>query len=120
MGIDGNDAVHASREQRANDFLADRFALVEGSVLPHVAEIGRHQDEALGAVAPQGFGGEQQRNELVVRPIERGIDDRRGAAGPTVTRNSPSGKRWIAISCNGTPSRARAVLRRAQTTAGFE
>ncbi len=28
------------------------------------------------------------------------------AAGPTVTRNSPSGKRCSAISCTGNPSRA--------------
>ena len=74
------------RDQRADDLLADRFALVESRVLAHVAEIGRQQDEALGASAPQRLGGEQQRNEFVVRPVERGIDDGRR---PTPVRPSP-------------------------------
>ena len=42
-----------------------------------------------------------------------------GAAGPTVTRNSPSGKRWMAISCNGNAKpRREPARRRATTTAG--
>ena len=79
MSVDGYDPIDNSRQQPADHLLADRFALLEGRVLPHVAEIGRHQNEPLRAIAPQCLGGEQERNELVVRPVERGIDDgRRG------------------------------------------
>ena len=70
-------AIDASGDQRADDLLADRFAFAEGGVLTHVAEIGREQDEALGASAPQRLGGERQRDQFVVRPVERGIDDGR-------------------------------------------
>ena len=34
MCVNGDDAVHASCEQLPDDFLADRFARVEGRVLP--------------------------------------------------------------------------------------
>jgi hypothetical protein len=78
MRIDGDDAVHASGKERADHPLADRFSLLEGRILPHVAKIGRHQHEALRASAPQGFGSKYQGNELVVGTVERGIDDRRG------------------------------------------
>ena len=64
MGIDGDDAIEDSCEQLADDLLADRFACLKGRVLPHVAKIGRDQDQPLGAVAPQGFGGEQQRDSF--------------------------------------------------------
>ena len=59
MRVDGDDAIDASGDQRADDLLADRFAFVERGVLAHVAEIGREQDEAFRASAPQRLGGEQ-------------------------------------------------------------
>ena len=59
MCIDGDHAIDTSGDQRADDFLADRFAIVEGRVLAHVAEIGREQDQAFGTSAPQRLGGEQ-------------------------------------------------------------
>jgi hypothetical protein len=50
-----DDAVEASRQHPAYDFLADRFAFMEGRVLPHVAEIRRHQHQPIGAATPQCF-----------------------------------------------------------------
>ena len=44
------DAIDDLGEQLADDLLADRFAVMEGGVLPHVAEIGRQQHQPLGAV----------------------------------------------------------------------
>ena len=83
MSVDRYDPVHNSRKQQTDDFLAYRLALLEGSILPHVAEIGSQQNESACAFAPQRFGGEHERNEFVVRPIERGVDDgrRSGWAG---------------------------------------
>ena len=60
MRIDRNDTITRSSEEPANDPLADRFARLESGVLTHVAEIGRNQNEPLGAFAPQRFGGEQK------------------------------------------------------------
>ena len=44
--VDGDHAVDASGDQRADGLLADRFAFVERCVLAHVAEIRRQQDQA--------------------------------------------------------------------------
>ena len=71
MRVDGDDAVDASRKQRANDLLADRFALAKGGILPHVAQVRREKHEALGASAPQRLGRKQQRDEFVVWPVQR-------------------------------------------------
>ena len=111
MRVDRDDAIHKTSEQPANDLLADRFARLKGSVLPHVAEIGRDQNEPLGAIAPQRFGGEQERDKFFVRPIERRIDDRDGAAGPTVTPQFPVGKPVYRDFVHAaTPSRAASRL----------
>jgi hypothetical protein len=98
MRIDGDDAVDASREQRTYDLLADRFALVKGGILPHVTQVRRDEHEALGASAPQCFGRKQQRDQFVVWPVQRSVMIVVADAGPTVTRISPSGKAWMAIS----------------------
>ena len=93
VGVDRDDPIQGLRQQPADRFLADRLARMKRSVLTHVAKIGRHQHEPLGAVPPQGFGGEQQRQQLFVGLIERHVKNVSVAAGgPTVTRNSPSGK----------------------------
>lgn len=79
VGVDRDHAIERLGEESSDDLLTDRLVLVKRSVLPHVAEIRRDQNQPLGAVAPQGLGGEQQRQELLVRPIQRRIDrdDRR-------------------------------------------
>ena len=59
MRVDGDHAIDASGDQRADGLLADRFAFVESGVLAHVAEIRRQQDEAFRTSAPQRLGGEQ-------------------------------------------------------------
>ena len=76
VSVHRDDAIHNSRDQPADRLLADRFAFAKGGVLAHVAEIGRQQHEPPCARPPQRFGGEQNRNELVIRLVERGIDDR--------------------------------------------
>ena len=123
MRVDGDDAVDASAPAAGRStFWLIASPCMKGRVLAHVAEIGRQQHQPLGASAPQRFGGEQQRDEFVVRPVQRGIDDRRRLhAGPTVTRISPSGK-----ACNGdlvkghAELRGQTALRRATRTAGHE
>ena len=81
-----------ARDQPADRPLADRFALVKGCVLAHVAEIGSQQHEPLGARPPQCFRGEQYGNELVVRLVERGIDDRRRGGRADRHAHFPVGK----------------------------
>ena len=84
MGIDRDHAVDVAGQEPADRLLADRLAVVKGRILPHVAEVGRDQHQPPGAAAPQGFRREQQRQQLVVGMIERGIDDggcRRGSYG---------------------------------------
>ena len=44
---------------------------MKGRILAHVAEIGRDQYQPLRALAPQRFGGEQQRDQLFVGLVER-------------------------------------------------
>ena len=77
MRVDRNDPVHKSSEEPADDFLADCLPRLKGGVLAHVAEIGRDQNEPLGAIAPQRFGGEQNCKKLFIGPIERRINNRR-------------------------------------------
>ncbi len=90
--IHGDDAVHDGCQHGADGALADRLARVKRSVLPHVAEIGRDQDQSLCPAASQCLCGEQQRDQLVVGPIERGMKDGLvSVVGATVTRSSPSG-----------------------------
>ena len=47
MRVDGDDAIDGAGQQLADDLLADRLAVVKGRILPHVAEIGRHQNQPL-------------------------------------------------------------------------
>ncbi|MET3242167.1 hypothetical protein ABIF36_007655 [Bradyrhizobium japonicum] len=51
------------------------LARMKRNVLPHVAQIGRDQDQPLCAAATQRLCGEQQGDQLVVGLIERGIED---------------------------------------------
>ena len=62
VGVDRDDPVNGSGDQAADDFLADRLALMKRRVLPHVAEIGRHQHQSPGAFAPQRLGGGDDRS----------------------------------------------------------
>jgi len=76
MGVDRHDTVERIGEEPTNDFLADRFAGMKSRILAHIAHIGRNQDQPLRSVAPQGLCGEQDGEELVVRLVERRINDR--------------------------------------------
>ena len=60
MRVDRNDTIHKTSEEPANGLLADSLARVKSDVLTHVAEIGRDQNEPLGAIAAQRLGGEQE------------------------------------------------------------
>jgi hypothetical protein len=75
MRIHRYDPVHIGRQQPADDPLADRLAPIEGRILAHVTKIWRQQNEPPGALAPQRFGGEQDRNQLVIGAVERDIKD---------------------------------------------
>ena len=81
MRVDSDDAVEAARDQRPDDLLADRLASMKRGVLPHVAEIGRDQDQRRAPFAPKRFSREQQCQQLVVRPVERRINDADADAG---------------------------------------
>ncbi len=121
VSVHRDDAIHNSRDQPADRLLADRFAFVEGCVLAHVAEIGRQQDEPPCARPPQRFRGEQNGNELVIRLVERGIDDRRrrrrGRPSPAFPRRGNGAMRFPAT--EGQAARP-AVLRRRHRMAGSE
>ena len=77
MGVDRYDPVHNSCKQAPDDFLADCLTPLEGRVLAHIAKIRRQQHEPLRSAAAQGFGGEQDREQLVVGSIERRVNDGR-------------------------------------------
>ena len=81
MSIDGDDAVERLVEEPADDTLADRFARPEGRILAHVRKIRRNEHQPFRALAPQRFRGEQQDEQLLVRLVERRIDDRRRRRG---------------------------------------
>ena len=66
----------------ADDLLADRFAGMKGGVLPHVAEVWRDKNEPPAAISPKRFRGEQQREKLVVRTVERRINNADGRSRP--------------------------------------
>ena len=107
MGVDGDDPVHRARQQPADDLLADRFAFVERRILPHVAEIGRHQHEPLArrraATLPPRTAA-----PAACRWAGR-ARHRRSSSPPPVPRSRAvrhPGNRCSAISCSGTPSRA--------------
>ncbi len=70
MSIDRYDSIDEPRDETADSFLADRFARVKGSILPHVTEIGRHQNDPRAALPSKRFGCQQQGNQLLVRAIE--------------------------------------------------
>ena len=90
--VDGDDAIDAPGDQRTDDLLADRFPLVERSVLPHVAEIGSQQYQALRATAPQRLDGKQQCDQFFVRTIEWHIDNGRRCRGSGRHPDFPIGK----------------------------
>ena len=92
VGIYRDDAIHRCREQPADRFLADRFALVEGCVLAHVTEIGREQHEPSGAHPSQRFRGEQDGDQLVVRLVKGSINDRRRGGSADRHAQFPVGK----------------------------
>ena len=102
VSVHRDDAIHNSRDQPADRLLADRFAFAKGRVLAHVTEIGRQQHEPRCARPSQCFRGEQNGDELVIRLVERGIDDRGGggsadrhphfAVGKSVQGNFLQGK----------------------------
>ncbi len=106
-------------EEPADGSLADRFAFVEGCVLAHVAEIGRQQDRA-GWRRPDAAlrrrTAERSACHSAGRARHRGSWSRRRS--PTVTRISPSGKRWIAISWQG--RRSSQASRLASPVAGWQ
>ena len=60
VGIDGDHPIEAACDQLTNDLLADRFAGMKCSVLPHVAEIGRDKNKPPAAISPKRFRGKQQ------------------------------------------------------------
>lgn len=77
MRVDRDDAIKCLRQQLADNLLANRLAVMERRVLAHITKIGCHQNEPSRTTAPQGFTGEQQRKQLVIRLMQRGIDERR-------------------------------------------
>jgi hypothetical protein len=70
MRIHSDDAVKCGIEQARNHALADRLALGECLVLPHIGQIGRDEHKATNADPSPGIGGKQQLNQLGVGPAE--------------------------------------------------
>ena len=75
MRIDSNDAIEAARKQGANDPLIDRLTSMKGGILTHIAKIRSSQDQSACAFATKRFSREKQCQQLVIRPVERRIND---------------------------------------------
>lgn len=82
VSVDRDDAIETIRDQSADHLLADGFAGMKSDVLPHIAKVGRDENEPFAAISPKRFRGEQQGEKLVVRPVERGVNDAHGRRGP--------------------------------------
>ncbi len=113
-------STHSTRskalaEQLGDDALRDRLAGLERGVLPHVAEIRRHQRDGRRAGAPQRVGREQQLDELRVRVVERA--HQHGRAVGARRRRAPGSHR---PGSDAAPPRARPApaVRAARERAG--
>ena len=76
MWIQRQQAVEMVGQQLAHHPLAYRLAVMERDILPHVGEIGRDQDDLGRPVGAQRGHRQQQLDQLVVRMIERAIQER--------------------------------------------
>ena len=72
--VDGDQAVEMVGQQPADYPLADHLARVEGDVLAHVGQIGRDQDQSLGAQASRFAGHQQQLDQLFVGVVEAAVE----------------------------------------------
>ena len=75
MRIDRDQPVERVRKQLGNLPRRHGLARLEPPVLPHIGEIGRHQADVRRAELARRRRGEDQRQNLVVRSIERADDD---------------------------------------------
>jgi len=72
--VDGDQCVELAGQQLADHSLADHLARVEGDVLAHVGQIGRDQDQSLGAQAARFTGHQQQLDQLFVGVVEAAVE----------------------------------------------
>ena len=108
-------------EQPADRLLADRFALVKGGVLAHVAEIRREQHEPLRPARRSASAANRMRKQLVVGLVERGIDDGGRCSRADRHAHFPVGKtvQRDFVQLEGQAARP-AVWRRSRRMAGSE
>ena len=113
MRVDGYDPVHCPGQQPPDHLLADRFAVVESSILTHVAHVRRDEDRpAARAIAPQRLAANMIDELFFGRAVERGIDDARRGRGADrytpVPRQGTDAMRLREWEC---PVATRSVLR---------
>ncbi len=73
--IDGKQPVKVSRQKAANDSLTDRLACVECPVLPHVAEVGCNERQAIGPELASGRSRQLELDQLAVGLIQAATED---------------------------------------------
>ncbi len=82
VSVDRYDAIETIRDEKADHLLAYAFAGMKGDVLPHVAKVRGDESEPLTAISPQRLRGKQKGKKLVIRPVERGINNPHGRSRP--------------------------------------
>jgi hypothetical protein len=76
MRVDRHNSIECSVQQSGDNALADWLSAMEDLVLPHVRQVGRNEDEALGACSPPGVSRKQKFHELGIGSIKRPVYDR--------------------------------------------
>lgn len=82
--VDGDQPIEVLGNKGADDGLADHLAGVEGDVLAHIGQVGRHQQQALHAEGAGLAGHQQQLDQFVVGAVEAAVQQhlaRYGLAG---------------------------------------
>ncbi len=75
VSVDGYDTIETIRNETSDHLLANAFAGMKGDVLPHVAKVRGDKNEPLAAISPKGLRSKQQGEKLVVRLVERGVNN---------------------------------------------
>ena len=74
MGIDGNHGIKQFGQPPTYDLLTDDLTRMKSDILPHIAEVRRHQRQTTSATSPQRPTNHQQLDELVIGPVQAPIE----------------------------------------------
>ena len=73
--IDRHNPGELGAKNAANDLLSDGFSRPKGTILAHIRQVGGHKSWAFKVVGAQYRNRQQKLDQLVIRLVERPIDD---------------------------------------------